>query len=588
MATYSIFGCGPAGLYTAWRLIISNKLSSTDTLHLYDWGKYRFQNEQDKAREPAGRICTYFYNNQPGNSYVEVGGMRYIQWDGTEKGSGHRLVSTLIKRLNLEGEVEPFNTTEDPLFYLRQKHFYSSQISSSAPAPYQADHCLATYPPDKCFSFLAKQALGNQCPNTRIKQCAFYQEGKVPKSMESEVFLQESPLKNIGYWNLMYDQLGSEGYQYASAGGGYTSNLINWNSADALIYNSEFAPGGEFKTLVSGYSSLFVKLMHEIFTLCVKKNITCEYHPHTKLRSIYINPQQDRQIIFTLSTAEQPHQIVKTAQTDYAFLAMPPASIEIVAEATRYQDADIVDILNHPKVLLYRESVILQPSYKVAMFFNTEWWKSADYPPKLNGDNVFGPTITDTPLRQIYYFGNNSRNGKKEIVYGLLASYDDEQFVSFWKEMELEINELRQVPLSQDIQPLQGPRKAPDAMIQMLREQLALVHFDNSLGISKIPKPLETVFMDWSQKPFSAGYHAWATHYDIDDVMQKIRKPSQLIDGIEANLYIVGSAYSNDQAWVEGAFCTSESVLTDFFGMPPLISEKDYPFICRCPRSKQS
>ena len=26
-----------------------------------------------------------------------------------------------------------------------------------------------------------------------------------------------------------------------------------------------------------------------------------------------------------------------------------------------------------------------------------------------------------------------------------------------------------------------------------------------------------------------------------------------------------GEAYSNDQAWVEGSFCTAESVLNDFF-----------------------
>jgi hypothetical protein len=38
-------------------------------------------------------------------------------------------------------------------------------------------------------------------------------------------------------------------------------------------------------------------------------------------------------------------------------------------------------------------------------------------------------------------------------------------------------------------------------------------------------------------------------------VQQKIRKPSQLIEYADANIFIVGEAYSNDQAWVEGAFC---------------------------------
>ena len=42
----------------------------------------------------------------------------------------------------------------------------------------------------------------------------------------------------------------------------------------------------------------------------------------------------------------------------------------------------------------------------------------------------------------------------------------------------------------------------------------------------------------------------------------------------------------NDQAWVEGAFCTAESVLNQFFGVEPIISEKNYPFICPCPVKK--
>jgi hypothetical protein len=86
--------------------------------------------------------------------------------------------------------------------------------------------------------------------------------------------------------------------------------------------------------------------------------------------------------------------------------------------------------------------------------------------------------------------------------------------------------------------------------------------------------------MDWSLPPFGAGYHAYAAHYNICDVQQKIRKPSQLIEGADADIFIVGETYSNDQAWVEGAFCTAESVLNDFFGIEPIIDNKDYPFIC--------
>jgi hypothetical protein len=325
---------------------------------------------------------------------------------------------------------------------------------------------------------------------------------------------------------------------------------------------------------------------------------------------------------------------------------MPRYAIELVAQATRYEAADGFDVLNHEKVQLYLESTILQPSYKIGMFFDSEWWQDADtpYAPQLTGFEVtpavikalgaehfppaclqaitaspvmntayssvdefihaveglltdrltltqqrqllaaaarksIGPSVTDTPIRQVVYFGNNATNQHGKPVYGLLAAYDDEAFTSFWQGLELDPDEQRRIPLSQDTQPLQGPRAVPKRMMKMLRRQLAELHFGPNADLTAVPEPIEAAYVDWSLPPFNAGYHAWAAHYDIGDVQQKIRKPSQLT-GKDANIFIVGEAYSNDQAWVEGAYCTAESVLNDFFGVVPLIDNEYYPFIC--------
>lgn len=659
--TYSIFGAGAAGLYTAWRLLDgkarngkdkSRQLVKGDTLELYDWGKYDFAKENPGTRAAGARVCTWHFENDKTQSYVELGGMRYSEWDGDNDGKsgGHRVVTTVIEQLGLDKDSVPFNVSNNPLYYLRTKNMYLNEITSSNPAPYNVDHYAADESPDMGFNTIeALAGTEKALPQTRRQWCDFYRNGRIVVDLpDSSVYQKGERFADIGYWNLMYDQLGSEGFSYISDGNGYTSNVINWNSAVALQANNEFTPGSEYKTLTTGYSSMFNALFDAIVKLAKRKGVSFKYHPNTRLHSIL---KIDGVIHYGLATREKPDKKSASGTTDAAWLAMPRHSIDLVAQATRYQDHDGLDVLNHRKVQLYLESAILQPSYKVGMFFDSEWWldqANTPYPPQLasyevtqkvidqlaqegfskkylsamkNDTNILetpytpassfitaveqciqerltfkqeqqllaaayrntiGPSVTDTPIRQVVYFGNNAPDQTGKKVYGLLASYDDEMYTSFWQELEQGPDAERKIPISEDTQPLEGPRKAPEVMVKMLCQQLATLHFGPQASYNAVPKPLETVYMDWSLPPFNAGYHAYAAHYDVCDVQQKIRKPSQLIEGADADIFIVGEAYSNDQAWVEGAFCTAESVLNDFFGIEPIIDDREYPFICPC------
>ncbi len=623
--TYSIFGAGAAGLYTAWRLLDgkptgkndqAKQLSKGDTLELYDWGKYDFSKEEPGTRAAGARVCTWHYQNDKTKSYLELGGMRYSEWDGSANGGGHRLVTTVIEQLGLDKYSVPFNESTNPLFYLRTKNMYLNDITSTNPAPYYVDHFGADDSPDTGFNTIENLAgTETTLPQTRAQWCEFYQKGRIVAELpDSSVYQKGELFKDIGYWNLMYDQLGSEGFNYTADGNGYTSNVINWNAAVALQANNEFTPGTEYKTLTTGYSSMFNALFDAVAKLAKKKGVNFKYHPNTRLHSIL---QIDGVIHYSIATRENPNKKSGSGTTDAAWLAMPRYAIDLVAQATRYENHEGLDVLNHRKVQLYLESAIMQPSYKVGMFFDSPWWADsastpAPYPAQITAyevtddvlkelaakgfpkkyvaairaatnpavvetpytpaaafistvesciqerltvkqeelllslslRNTIGPSVTDTPIRQVVYFGNNAIDQKGKPVYGLLASYDD--------------------------------------VVKMLRQQLAAVHFGPQSDYTFVPEPLEASYMDWSLPPFNAGYHAYAAHYDICDVQQNIRKPSQLIEGADANIFIVGETYSNDQAWVEGAYCTAESVLNDFFGIKPIIDNKNYPFICPC------
>jgi hypothetical protein len=673
--TYSIFGAGAGGLYTAWRLLNGednnpkdpkfkkNQLVKGDILELYDWGKYNFSKGNSETREPGARICTWFYNDNKKNSYLELGGMRYSAWNPKPSidfphpnnglAPGHRVVTTVIAKLGLDKYVVPFNVTSNQLFYLRTRNFYLNNITSNNPGPYAVDHYGAATTPDQGFTTIENLAFtpDEAATKTRADWNNFYNNGRISVELpETSVFKKGDRFRDIGYWNLMYDQLGSEGYNYAADGNGYSSNVINSNTAVDINSNNEFAPGSQYKTLSIGYSGMFNYLFEDIKRMCKEKGIQFKYHPDTRLHSIL---WKNKKAHFTVATRNNPWKKSAEGIADAAWMAMGRAAIEQVAQATQYQEQDGLDVLNDKQVSLYLESTIMQPSYKVGMFFDSPWWTDSvntPYPAQITGfvitldvvgqlkeqkfpekylqamcdpankiigtaysssadlvsaveelkgieqrltiaqsnlltaaarrDSI-GPSASDTPIRMVVYFGNNALDQKQKPVYGILASYDDEDNTTFWQELELGTEKDRKIPLSEDVQPLDGPREVPERMEKMLRKMLAEMHFGPNSNYSNIPKPLVSKYMDWSLPPFNAGYHQWAAHFDIGDVQRRIRKPSQCITGKDANIFIVGEAYSNDQAWVEGAYCTAESVLNDFFGVKPIIKNEEYPFICR-------
>ncbi len=386
--TYSIFGAGAAGLYTAWRLLDgeprtksaqAKQLAEGDTLELYDWGKYDFSKDDPGTRAAGARVCTYHYQNDKKNSYLELGGMRYSDWDGNDAGTsgGHRLVTTVIEQLGLKKYSVPFNESTNPLFYLRTKNMYMNDINSNNPAPYNVDHFGAATSPDNGFTVLQDLAMSPTAAGnmTRRDWCEFYQKGTINVDMpDSSVFQKGDRMSDIGYWNLMFDQLGPEGFAYTADGNGYTSNIINWNSADAIQANNEFTPGTEYKTLTTGYSSMFNALFDAIVKLAKQKGVNFDYYPDTRLHSIL---QIDKVIHYSIATRKNPNKKSASKTTDAAWLAMPRYALDLVAQATRYEDHTGLDVLNHQKVQLYLESAIMQPSYKVGMFFASPWWTDA-------------------------------------------------------------------------------------------------------------------------------------------------------------------------------------------------------------------
>ena len=99
--------------------------------------------------------------------------------------------------------------------------------------------------------------------------------------------------------------------------------------------------------------------------------------------------------------------------------------------------------------------------------------------------------------------------------------------------------------------------QATKVMVDEAMNQVKELH-----GREDIPMPYVTWFKDWSEDPYGGGYHAWKANYDIAETMAYMRNPDS-----QESIYICGEAYSDQQGWVEGAFCVAERMLEDYFDL---------------------
>lgn len=582
MANYVIVGAGPAGLYTAYRLLKDGNLQPGDTVQVYEW-----------SQRPGGRIYTYTFPDTIATDglYCEFGGMRFATDPNfpnmQEVTQGHILVQNMIFDLGLQQKVVPFVESPQRLYYLRGTNIYENQITSLGVLPYAFNSEFTAfvkssvqqpYTADNILGAIASAfapGLGSSNAD-RSSWCKYFAAGAVSQGQATPSFPAGTLVQNIGYWNLLYDQLGDEGFDYSADGTGYTSNVINWNSADAMQANNDYGSGVNYSRLDGGYSLLFEALADEVITLMQGFPGSGIFYGY-QLTTLEESSGNTTTCFFN-------NDPTSPVVADRLFLAMPRRSLEMVAAGCQPSY-----LLNDPQVKFYLESSIDQPAIKAVIVFDKAWWTSPNcqYPPQLTPSNtqgVGGPTITDLPLRMIYYFGNNIPGGPGMTggPYVLLASYDDMNYSNFWRELEVSQDYTEAPSLIR--QPLSGPTSVPvtSPLAELLIKQLADVH---GIPVDQIPPPLGVYFQDWGQDPFGGGYHGWAPHYNICQAMDNIRAPYQkILNQPDRNLYIIGSCYSFDQAWVEGAFCTAESVLLEFLGLPPLNNISGYTLVCTQPQ----
>jgi hypothetical protein len=545
-------------VYSGWRLRTGKFIS----------GPYRSKPPKTHVFELSdrigGRLLTAFLAGMP-HVPCELGGMRYILGTGTESNPlpGHQMVHNLGKELRLTSVEFPMGDGNG-MYYLRRQRYWVNDIRAGVKLPYNLTAREQGKTDDDLFNEIVKDVLdrtGVKYPQNRedwnkVKKCLRF-EGR--------------PTYALGFWNLLSKYVSSEGYLYLQDVNGYDSNTTNWNAGEAIQAQiGDFGSDTKYYTFQEGYDGLphgvaerFCRAEGKIWI----KNGLVSFDQETRDGKAWLKLR-----FFNEASKTYWHVFARSL-----VLAMPRRSLELLDQTNFFFD----DRPRSDKIRPYIQSVIIQPSFKLYLGYRRPWWRP-------NFDS--GRTITDLPTRQVYYFGTEEEKpgGEKGNTNSLLmASYTDEWASDFWRPLEEAGKEENTenalwTPPEHEAHkyvdygvraPFSGPprhrpdgfapKQAPSLMVEYSQKQLREIH-GNQI---KIPDPYVSAFYDWGDDPYGGGYHAWAGGFGVPLPWEAAKRIRQPVVGVP--VHVCGEAYSDQQAWVEGALCTAELMLKEHFGMDP-------------------
>jgi len=544
----AIVGAGASGLYSGYRLLNgANKKGEKLNLDVAIF---------DMSDRIGGRLESV---KLPGMTVVgELGGMRYM----TEQ----KIVTALIEdvfsaQYGLNPIDFPMGDENHHLFYLRKQRFFANRFSQAKitgedfETRYFVGDKFKGKSADDIFTEIISEVLeadGYSLNQIQENSNARKEWNRVKKEL---VYRFAGPYENmkvyqIGFWNLLKDRSSQECYNFLAQAGGYYSNTINWNAAEAFPYMvGDFASDSvKYRTIEGGYDQILTCLGDDFIQNGGK------IYTKNKLKTFRKNPDASCEYKYILTFYNLDKNETWEVEAKDIILGMPKRSLELLD-----QDNFFFNQEKQQKLHNNLDATIPEPSLKILLGFEEPWWE------KGLGARA-GESITDLPLRQCYYFGVDPKNSHSLF----LASYNDMRTVSFWQALEegekFQTRETKLVVAKNMVYP--NYEHASKVMVEEAMSQVKELHGPHI----EIPEPYTSAFKDWTKDPYGGGYHAWKSNYKVWEVMPYIRQPYQ-----EERIFIAGEAYSDQQGWVEGAFCVTEHIMREKYGLEcPEWLDKDY------------
>ncbi len=495
----------------------------------------------------------------PGMNVVgELGGMRYM----TEQ----KIVTALIEdvfstQYGLTPIDFPMGDANHHLYYLRKQRFFADRFSKAKitgekfETRYYVEDRFKGESSDEIFTAIIREVL--EADGYSLEEI---QKSSNPRERWNEVkknlkYRSDGPYKDmfvyqIGFWNLLKDRSSQECYTFLAQAGGYYSNTINWNAAEAFPYMvGDFASTEvTYKTIEGGYDQILTCLGDDFIQQ--GGNI----YTRNRLETFCKNPDSTSEYKYILTFYNLETEQIWDVEAKDIILGMPKRSLELIDQDNFFFNRDTKEKLQENIA-----TVIPEPSFKILLGFEQPWWR------KTLGA-MAGESITDLPMRQCYYFGVDPKNSHSLF----LASYNDMRTVTFWKALEkgekYQTKETRLVKAQNSLYP--DYDHGTKVMVEEVMKQVRELHGE----AIEVPAPYTSAYKDWSKDPYGGGYHAWKSDCKVWEVMPYIRQPYE-----DERIFIAGEAYSDQQGWVEGAFCVTEHIMREKYGLEcPDWLDQDY------------
>ncbi len=520
----AVVGGGVSGAYCAWRLRDEGAASPT----LAALAKKRPDGRLrvglfEYGSRIGGRL---FSTTLPGlpNLPIELGGMRFL--------TSHTRVRTLVGHLELD--TRPL-LVEDPdgrnLYYLRGRHFTA------------ADWARLDFTPP----YLLDRGERTRSPGQLLIEVALRHRGETRK------------LRDVGFRNLMLDEVSAEAYQLIRDASGYDTLVNNWSAAEAIPFLlADFDPSLRYFALKKGFQALPLEMVAQF-----AKAGGAVYMKHRLFR---LDRAADGWAALTFDKYEiaapvNPRRVPQATRVDvrarHVILALPRRSIELL----------------HPDSLLFDDpafgenlqTVLPQPGFKIFTAYRRPWWKDARRV-------TAGRSVTDLPLRQCYYWGTETEAAADPTNRNsiLMASYNDGGAVEFWAGLARRGGGYHPpdfaCPPGVPIPDPTSEVAASAALVAALQDQLRELHGLSTLAdpaSADVVPPYAAAFRDWTAEPFGGGWHFWKIGTNAEKAAAFMRHPSP-----RDPVYVCGEAWSRQQGWVEGALETADDVLETVLGVP--------------------